>query len=150
MCQGQVYRVSAHGMAVLRLKSVASRVAARLLRWIQPEMSSSVLVPEVDEPDTAVEAAVDVIDGEETVPAETPGKTPAKPVEESAEVKVQETDTAVEEPVEEEAADPVAPAEEAEATATEDPEVADDETDDAIEPPVDDDDEAEEEEPPKK
>ncbi|WP_013628955.1 glycogen debranching protein GlgX [Rubinisphaera brasiliensis] len=150
MCQGQVYRVSAHGMAVLRLKSVASRVAARLLRWIQPEMSSSVLVPEADEPDTVAESAVDAIDGEETVPVEAPGKTPAKPVEESAEVKVQEADTAVEEPVEEESADPVAPAEEAEATATEDSEVADDETDDTIEPPVDDDDEAEEEEPPKK
>ncbi len=45
MCQGEIYRVSAHAMAVLRLKTVSSKIAARLIRWLQPEKTSSLFVP---------------------------------------------------------------------------------------------------------
>ncbi|MCA8988421.1 MAG: glycogen debranching enzyme GlgX, partial [Planctomycetaceae bacterium] len=47
MRQGQVYRVTSHSMVVLRLKTVASKMAARLISWMQPEMmASSLFVPE--------------------------------------------------------------------------------------------------------
>ncbi|MBL4883370.1 MAG: glycogen debranching protein GlgX [Planctomycetaceae bacterium] len=46
MRQRQVYRLIGNSMAVLRLKTVSSRIAARLLEWMQPERITTLFVPE--------------------------------------------------------------------------------------------------------
>ncbi len=59
MRQGQVYRMMGNSIAVLRLKTVSSRIAARLLEWIQPERASTLFVP--DAPDPAVEPEAETV-----------------------------------------------------------------------------------------
>ncbi len=105
MCQGELYRVPGHGMAVLRLKTVASKIAARLLRWLHPETAVSLIVPDEEQEASEQEETPDLT----TVSAELS----AAEVEETTESKTSVSDLA--ETTAEDAADQAttAPSEEA-------------------------------------
>ncbi len=108
MRQNQVYRVTAHSMVVLRIKSVSSNIAARLIQWMQPEMATSLFLPEkTEEPE---EVVVTDPSAEETVAEESPELekvsvsekvNESTPVEEAVGEETLVEEDLVEEPIEE-------------------------------------------------